>query len=428
MLFTIKNGEFNTKPVLKALIGEEIIIKMIDLPEKAEIKLHIQRKDDKNQLWYSHATFISDEEGTINTTKSPSVSGTYNGIDPVGLFWSMEVLNESERLPENLTKINDNSGIYLYFDVEINGEITARETMEVLITLPEIESQEIRENDITANLYHPSGRNNLPAVIVVSGSEGGISTPDIIAGVLASRGYAALALGYFNMPGLSPILEEIPLEYVEKAIEWLSNHKAVDSERLAMIGTSKGAELTLLSASIFPKIKTVIVASPSHVVFQSSNPKEDAQPRSSWTYKGEDLPFVPFIITENFYKQFESGFPEHLEYLPLYKDSLNDKEAVKKALIEVENLNGPVLLISGSDDKVWPSKEMAEKIMDRLESFKFIHLHQHLNYEDAGHVVARPGFTPWPTPYYVKGGLPAINGQSQVDIWDKVLKFLKSNL
>jgi dienelactone hydrolase len=316
----------------------------------------------------------------------------------------------------------------MYFDVEINGEVIAHETMEVLKTLPEIVFEKIRENDITANFYYPSNKNNLPAVIVVTGSEGGISTPDIIAGVLASLGYAALALAYFDFTGLSPILEEIPLEYVENAIKWLSNHKAVDSERLAMMGTSKGAELTLLSASFFPKIKTIIAASPSHVIFQSSNPKEDAQPRSSWTYKGKALPFVPFIITENFYKQFESGFPEHLEYLSLYEDSLTDKERVQKAIIEVEKINGPVLLISGSDDRVWPSTGMAEKVMDRLESFKFTHTYRHLNYEGSGHTVARPGYMPWPTPYYVKGGLPEINGQSQVDIWNNVLEFLKNNL
>ena len=428
MLLTIKNGEFNTKPVLKALIGDEIVIKMIDLPGNAEIKLHIQRKDDKNQLWYSHASYYSNQDGIVNTAKSSPVSGKYEGVDPTGLFWSMDLIHEQEKLPDDLTKINDNSGIFLYFDVEINGEITARETVEVLKTLPTIQYEEIREKDMTANFYCPSHKTNLPAVIVVTGSEGGISTPDMVSGVLASHGYAALALAYFDMPGLSPILEEIPLEYVEKAIEWLSNHKAVDSKRLAMIGTSKGAELTLLSASIFPKIKTVIAASPSHVVFQSSNPKEDAQPRSSWTYKGKALPYVPFIVTENFYKQFESGFPEHLEYLPLYEDSLVDKDAIQKALINVEKIKGPILLISGSDDRVWPSTKMAEKVMDRLESFKFPHPYRHLNYEGAGHVVARPGYMPWPTPYYVKGGLPAINGQSQTDVWNNILEFLKNYL
>jgi len=66
-------------------------------------------------------------------------------------------------------------------------------------------------------------------------------------------------------------LEEIPLDYIEKAIKWLLNQKNVDKEKLAMMGTSKGAELTLLSASLFPEIKMVIATSPSGAVSQAIN-------------------------------------------------------------------------------------------------------------------------------------------------------------
>ncbi|MGZ7069994.1 MAG: acyl-CoA thioesterase/bile acid-CoA:amino acid N-acyltransferase family protein [Methanobacterium sp.] len=427
MQLIIKKGENDTNPSSKTLLGDEIFIKALDLPEKTEIKLHA-RKYDKNNLWYSFATFMSDGEGVVNTAKSPAISGKYNGIDPSGLFWSMEILQDLQILPENLNQLDNSGKILLHFDVEIDNKITTSKTIEVLKILQHVKIEKIEEENIIGNFYYSSKKNDLPAVLIVSGSEGGISTPDIIAGVLASHGYAALALAYFDMPGLSPILEEIPIEYVEKAIKWLKKHQTVDNERLAMMGTSKGAELTLLSASMFPDIKAVIAASPSYVVFQSSNPDPKVQPKSSWTYKGNPMPFIPFIITEEFYKQFESGFPQHLEYLPLYKASIKGKDAVEKATINIENINGPVLLISGSDDKVWPSKEMSEKIMERFKKFKFPHDYQHLNYEGAGHVVARPGYTPWPTPYYVKGGSPDKNGQLQVDIWNNVLKFLAENL
>lgn len=427
MLLIIKKGEINPEKISKVLIGEEIFIEVVDLPRKTEIKLHLLR-DDKKQLWYSYATFISDADGVVNTAESPAISGRYKGIDPSGLFWSMEVLTDTDALTQNLTPLNNSENIVISFDVEIEHQIVASRSIEVLKTLPHIKCQEVRKADIVGNFYYPPKKNDLPAVLVVSGSEGGISTPDIIAGVLAANGYAALALAYFDMPGLSPILEEISIEYVEKAIEWLSSHKAVDSKRLAMMGTSKGAELTLLSASLIPDINMVIAASPSYVVFQSSNPDQEAEPKSSWTYRGKSVPFVPFIVTEEFYSQFGSGFPEHLEYLPLYKASLEDKNAVEKATINIENINGPALLFSGSDDKVWSSQEMAEKIMNRFNEFEYPHNYQHFNYKDAGHVVARPGYMPWPTPYYVKGGSSDKNGQSQVDIWKNVFKFLDENL
>jgi len=86
------------------------------------------------------------------------------------------------------------------------------------------------------------------------------------------------------------------------------------------------------------------------------------------------------------------------------------------------------LLISSDDDRVWPSKEMSEKIVERLKKHEFSFKYQHLSYDGAGHMAARPGYVPWPTPFYVKGGSPQINGQTQDDSWKAVLKFLDDNL
>lgn len=425
MLFKIKKGEKETKSGFKVLLGDEILVRVTDLPKNQEVKIHTRRIDDKNQLWYSYATFISNHEGNIDLGKSEAISGTYKGTDPVGLFWSMEPVSDKTALPENLTTIQteDPEKIFLYFDIEIDGEIVAFKNMETVKMLPEVKCEHITVEGLVASFYYPSGKDNLPTVIVVSGSEGGIATPDIVAGLLASKGYAALALAYFEMPGLPEILEEIPLDYIEKAINWILNHKVVNREKIAMMGTSKGAELTLLTASTFPQIKAALATSPSCAVFQSLNPDPSASPKSSWMYRGKPLPFVPFIYTDDFLKQFSSGYPKHLEFLPLYQASLKDEEAVEKAVIRVENIHGPILLISSDDDRVWPSKKMSEMIVGRLKEHEFPFKYQHLSYDGAGHMAARPGYMPWPTPFYVKGGSPQRNGQVQVDIWKAVLKF-----
>ncbi len=57
-----------------------------------------------------------------------------------------------------------------------------------------------------------------PAVVVWGGSEGGFGLSPILAGLLASHGIAALAVGYFGSPGLPASLSLIPLEYFAKAI------------------------------------------------------------------------------------------------------------------------------------------------------------------------------------------------------------------
>lgn len=41
--------------------------------------------------------------------------------------------------------------------------------------------------------------------------------------------------------------------------------------------------------------------------------------------------------------------------------------ASASAMIAVENTQGPILLISGEDDGVWPSSAMANAVMSRLK-------------------------------------------------------------
>ena len=42
-----------------------------------------------------------------------------------------------------------------------------------------------------------------------------------------------------------------------------------------------------------------------------------------------------------------------------------------RASIRVENINGPVLMISGVDDKVWPSTGLTEFAVERLKRLGF---------------------------------------------------------
>jgi len=77
----------------------------------------------------------------------------------------------------------------------------------------------VREAGIVGGLFLPPGDGPRPAVMVVSGGGGGI--PELRAAILASHGYAALALGYFAVEGLPRGLVNIPLEYFENAIRWM---------------------------------------------------------------------------------------------------------------------------------------------------------------------------------------------------------------
>ena len=93
----------------------------------------------------------------------------------------------------------------------------------------------------------PNGPGPHPAIVWLGGSEGGLR--EGTAALLASHGYATLALAYFGVDPLPPELIEIPLEYCKEGIDWLKAQPSVDAQHIAVLGGSKGAELALLLAA-----------------------------------------------------------------------------------------------------------------------------------------------------------------------------------
>ena len=51
-----------------------------------------------------------------------------------------------------------------------------------------------------------------------------------------------------------------------------------------------------------------------------------------------------------------------------------------RATIPVERINGPVLLISGEDDQMWPSRTLAEIAMERLRAHRHPYPDEHIAY------------------------------------------------
>jgi dienelactone hydrolase len=263
-----------------------------------------------------------------------------------------------------------------------------------------------------ADLLYTEGSPKKLAILFLGGAEGGKPVNEL-AMFLAKDGYPVLRVAYFKEKGLPDALEMIPLEYFGKAIGWMQNNERIRPNGIVVVGKSKGAELALLLASKHPDIVGVVAVVPSSVVWQGI-PKTfwPAPPAlSSWSLHGNPTPFVPWDYSHGF-NPFGSGGIHKL-----YQQSLTQKDAVEKAAIEVEKIHGPVLLISGHDDSVWPSEEMADAICDRLKEKGFSYPYTHLKYMNAGHIFSEDS---------KYGGTAEGNKQARIDSEDKILKFLQA--
>lgn len=257
--------------------------------------------------------------------------------------------------------------------------------------------------------------------------------------ILASHGYAALCLGYFNAEGLPSSLVNIPLEYFENAIRWLRAQPWLRDHFLAVWGPSRGGELALLLGATFPDINGVVAWTPSGVIFWPLGIPEpgDAAPRAAWTFRGKPLPYLqesnsmadPAPVAE-------PGRP--VAYTPFYLSCLRDKRAVERATIPVEKTRGPILLVSGTDDQMWPSSALADIAVRRLEAHNYAFPFRHLRYEGAGHAILVPygpltaraaglpvqGFAGY---LCSQGGTPRADAEAGIDAWRNLLAFLEQS-
>lgn len=281
-----------------------------------------------------------------------------------------------------------------------------------------MERTPIREDGLVGTLFHSRETKN--AVICLGGSNGGL--PEERAEILARHGFTTLALAYFAYEGLPPTLNQIPLEYFEKAIERMFSESGI--EKVALWGGSRGGELALLLGTLFPSMISAIAAHvPSSVVFGSFPENSPA-----WTYRGTPVtPIAPFQFSQ---KITGSSEQTAISMTHCFLKSMEDREAYKAAQIPVEKLECPLLLISAGDDRMWPSKLFAEQVEQRLMQYQSPIQCTHYSYKDVGHAPSKgeSGFHPIFDRWFAFGGKPEENKKAAGEWIEKTIDFFKESL
>jgi dienelactone hydrolase len=265
-------------------------------------------------------------------------------------------------------------------------------------------------------MYTPAGVESRSAVIVLGGSEGGLS--EGTAQLLAEQGFVTLALAYFGAPGLPNELSNIPLEYFDSAISWLKLQPGVDAKRIGALGFSKGGEAVLLVASRNPSVRAVVAGVPANVSWQGIGKASAPGGAASWSLRGKSVPFLPY----DYSKPFSTP-------LDLYVRSFAKRSAHPDAVIPVEKINGPILLVCGAADNLWPSCPMSDEAIAHLKEKKFPSRVQLLRYPDAGHGAFGPPLASG-TPGVQAAFVHKVDADAaaRADGWPKVIAFLSEAL
>ena len=202
---------------------------------------------------------------------------------------------------------------------------------------------------------------------------------------LAMSGYPALALAYFDEPGLPQCLCSIPLEYFARAVGWLRSRPAGHGRPVVLYGASRGAEAVLLLASYLPHLADGVVASSPTAVI---NPAGSVVSGPAWTLRRQPLEPV--------------------------------------GNIPVTRIRVPLLMGDGGQDAAWDSAAAASTIIGELRGSADHAPATNLYYPGAGHYYF--GFPPY-YPYFTATAVAGLGGSAQADAlateqyWTRMITF-----
>lgn len=367
-----------------ALLDERFGVRLAGFPANRRVTVRGRMPLD-GALWQSKAVVETDGDGRADLDEQAPLAGTYGQADAMGLVWSARTV---ERRPAARDRVQSDGNVSVTASVE--GQRVASASVERRFAADDVDSTTVDHDDLVATCYEPPGTGPHPGVLLLGGSSGGFPSRRA-ASLLASHGYAVLALAYFRADGLPGRLVEIPLEYVERAVEWLATRESVQSEPLGAVGWSRGGELALLAGSRLDRVRTVVGYAPLAVVFQG-NARGD--PGSAWTADGEGVPYVPLAYPPGFRTRtaldWLRGTP--VSTRSLFERGLERVSGARRAAatIPVEEIDGPVLLITGDDDRVVPADTLATRAMARLDAADYLHSARHLRVPGAGHDIKVP--------------------------------------
>jgi dienelactone hydrolase len=416
----------------RALVDEVVDVRVTGLQPRTQVELRSVTEDEAGVSWESRASFKASNDGAVDLRTATPIHGSWRHPDPMAFLWAMQALNRNGVGRYSQPELRPAA---VALSVIVEADIAAVGSLERFFVDPRVRQTDIRTDGLVATLFEPDhhGPNRKPAVMVLGGSLGGLETAR--AALLASHGFPALALAYFGVSPLPTSLVDIPLEYFGTAFKFLENTGLGARGRIAVMGTSRGAELALLLASRHPTIGGVVAYVPSGIVHYGI-----PQGGDKTRLPGDSDPSIrPFAWTENgnglrggamAFDRVDFSQPS-VSFTPGYREGLKDIAATSAARIPLREFEGPVAMFSGADDQVWPSPEMAAIAERELVSSSHV---ENVVYSGAGHNIGHPYLpttvraVPHPlNPFSIAlGGSNHADAVANADSWRRSLRLLNS--
>ena len=363
---------------------DPLAITLTGLGAGREVRL-VATADLAGTAMSSRATFVADDDGRVDLSTTAPTQGSWTTPDAMGPLWSMT----GGRSGADAGILTNDHAVRL--EVSADGKALAGTTVERSGYGADVEVRDVSDGGMVAAYATPDGLSadaSLPAVLVFSGSEGGLDNARASAVWLAELGYPALGISYFKSPGQPPALADVPVETFLTGLAWLHDQPGVDTERVFTFGISRGGEMALWLAANRPdEVYGAFAPTGSGIVYCGY---PDAA-RPAWTLAGAGLPCAPY----------------------------SRDPVPPEAQVTVEEIAAPVVLACGTADPQWAACELLAEMEPRFGDPGQVRT---IVQKGAGHYLT---FAPYlPVALDESGTTPAATHQARVDFWNAVEEVL----
>ncbi|XP_051477187.1 acyl-coenzyme A thioesterase 6-like isoform X3 [Apus apus] len=211
------------------LADERVETRVAGLSPGQPVTLRAVAADERGCLFQSCAHYRADSRGELHLGTDASHGGSYTGVEPMGLFWSLAPAGMErpyQRLLPRSTDVPTKVEVFVHeshsLPDALPGPLVAKAKVERWFTAPGVRRIRLKEGRVRGSLFLPAGDGPFPGVIDMYGDEGGLI--EFRSSLLATRGFAALSLPYFDFEDLPKVLKELKLEYFEDAARFLQRH------------------------------------------------------------------------------------------------------------------------------------------------------------------------------------------------------------
>ena len=215
------------------------------------------------------------------------------------------------------------------------------------------------ERDGFVGVFYPGTRRPGRAVLYVGGASCGRKMTIAMGRYLADAGFSVLFLGFYLWEGLSKDMWRIPVDYAERAAQWLTSH----GYEVCMAGASTGGGYTLLSASLVPEIHGAIGMCPFDHVFEGMKMLGKAPHCSVYQFHGREIPYSRFdIVKDGWPEAFRTARRAGVSLAGFMRYGYESAFLDPASRIRVEDIRGDILLTTARYDIMWPADQAVQRM------------------------------------------------------------------